>query len=1331
MSLRSLAAPSVAGALILALAVAGGAAGTMLTVDDREWTWFGHYTLVAGEPHAVEGETWTFDHGSPDPLEGWEVRVPGSENYWSFPTLAEFDQRNPSLPSTPGLTGLGYGGQQVLWLGVHEDTADALCWPGGMGIGNDFAGQRATSPIIVRNTSLPGNTMLRLPVIWERVPFGSDSLKVLVETGGTEQVAWVAPSPLELSGEHTEWLNLDPFLGSNSSFRIAFEWISYSANDEDGGYDRSFGACRFDNIALTGDGLHEFFSFDGGPRDHAADAADGGQTSAQLGGSMAAADVNGDGIDDLVVGSPYYTNGQSQEGAVFVYLMESDGSLTFHRFLEANFAGAYFGFSVAGADVDGDGYDDVVVGAPTASVAGVSDGAVFVYHGGPTGLDPSPALLLESGQDYSNFGQSVANAGDVDGDGFEDVLIGQPLWYGTLPAVGRVLLHFGSSAGLSSTPGWTLEGQSELSYLGLSLAGNLDFTGDGKADFVVGAPFESNGTNNLGRVYAFTGHVGGVVPYGDLWGFDPVGGFGYSLALSPNQGQVASIVIGNPYEGPANARGAVYSIGPYGSYRVGADEDLNTSGGLGIGLAGADVNGDGYGDIIAGSPEDDDGHGGRAIVLTSGPFGLTYGRHPTWVGGHFANPGDIRFGQTVCVLDVDSALPTVAVGMPKYASLAGRVETYRCEFPSNEGWTFSNRALPSFVGLAPTSDYSLPGGCVLSDNVLELHDDAGRHPTGQRVQLLSPIIDLPEPGTPDGIVAVNSYLDLPYADGIFYRWWMAGRTTCPSSGAEYWETYPLGGSSNSYFYNPEPECKPLDWPHETNYFPLGSCTDVVDAVRVCYEIYSSCDAFGIPPADCTGDSNVSPLLDDIQVGISGNDRRILDLRAFDDANGDGIRTFPETWVTDVRFDVEGLVGYSTTDDWIRFLGLEPGLHTVSIVPRPGWRVTAPPSGQLIVDLTGPCSNVFEIGVQPDGGPDLAVVVWTSSKWKPGYFSGAGVDVRNWGSVAEAAIVRIQVPSEVIVQSTNPPATPLGNGLFEWQVPSVAPGGEVFLDLFAALDSGVPPGTILDFAATVELVSGVDVNPADNAATTSALVVSALDPNGKSVTPEGAITEADRLTYQVDFQNVGTAAATFVIVEDDLDPDLDVSTLLLEATSHPAEISVAGRRITWRFDDIDLVPQSEDEAASHGLVRFSILPKSGSAPGTEITNSALITFDYADPIETNLVTNWIADAAEVPVEPAPVLSFHVGMPEPNPVVDGMQLAVSLPNPGDLSFQVIDTAGRRVFGRSSQLPAGSHRIAWNGKTESGLPIAQGVYFVDVKFADSEGDVKRERRRMVLVR
>jgi hypothetical protein len=157
----------------------------------------------------------------------------------------------------------------------------------------------------------------------------------------------------------------------------------------------------------------------------------------------------------------------------------------------------YFGYSVATTgDVNGDGYADVVVGAYGYNSL---TGRAYVYYGSAAGLSATPALTLTGENPGDQFGFSVATAGGVNGDGYSDVVVGLP---GSLSGTGRVYVYHGSPAGLSATPALTLTGENPNDAFGSSVATAGDVNGDGYADLVVGA----DGSNSLtGRAYVYHG----------------------------------------------------------------------------------------------------------------------------------------------------------------------------------------------------------------------------------------------------------------------------------------------------------------------------------------------------------------------------------------------------------------------------------------------------------------------------------------------------------------------------------------------------------------------------------------------------------------------------------------------------------------------------------------------------------------------------------------------------------------------------------------------------------------------------------------------------------
>ncbi len=295
-----------------------------------------------------------------------------------------------------------------------------------------------------------------------------------------------------------------------------------------------------------------------------------------------------------------------------------------------------YAVGVAG-DVNGDGYSDIIVGAPkdTRTTDGVDrEGVAYLFHGSPAGLSHSPNWTAGSGQKGANFGASVATAGDVNNDGFDDVIVGADRYNNGQSAEGMAFVYFGSAAGLSASPGWSCESDQKDAYLGVAVGTAGDVNGDGYADVVVGAKWYSNDQTNEGRAYLFYGSAAGLSDIPDwIAEIDQAGaGFGSAVATAGdvNGDGYADVIVGAPeYDGPQQDEGAVFLF--YGSAAgLSAAPDLTISGGEGgarfgaaVSLAG-DINQDGYSDVIAGAPlfDTDQTDAGAAFLFLGSAAGL-------------------------------------------------------------------------------------------------------------------------------------------------------------------------------------------------------------------------------------------------------------------------------------------------------------------------------------------------------------------------------------------------------------------------------------------------------------------------------------------------------------------------------------------------------------------------------------------------------------------------------------------------------------------------------------------------------------------------------------
>ena len=394
-------------------------------------------------------------------------------------------------------------------------------------------------------------------------------------------------------------------------------------------------------------------------------------------GVASAGDVNGDGIEDLIVGAYASDANGSFSGAAYVIFGTRDGfPATFdvasldgtNGFrISGKAADDRMGRSVSAAgDVNGDGYGDLIVGGQGSDAGGANSGAAWVVFGKASGFAADLGLASLNGTNGFQLtglaagdvlGRSVSGAGDVNGDGVDDIIVGTPVANAAGPASGVAYVVFGATspfsasfnlASLDGTNGFRIEGEDGFDALGLSVAGAGDINGDGYDDLIVGAPDAYSGGFKTGAAYVVFGKASGFASSLDPAAFTASDGFkingqghydqaGYAVSAAGdiNGDGFDDLLVGAIYNSHVlSETGAAYVVfGKASGFGTSFNlSSLNGANGFKIGGAAAgdfmgfalsaagDFNGDGFDDILVGTPAND------APGVNSGAAWILFGK---------------------------------------------------------------------------------------------------------------------------------------------------------------------------------------------------------------------------------------------------------------------------------------------------------------------------------------------------------------------------------------------------------------------------------------------------------------------------------------------------------------------------------------------------------------------------------------------------------------------------------------------------------------------------------------------------------------------------------
>ncbi len=379
--------------------------------------------------------------------------------------------------------------------------------------------------------------------------------------------------------------------------------------------------------------------------------------------ALAGSDINGDGFDDLAVGVPEEDLKQVDHAGTLNVLKGSNIGIRAkgdRNFDQRDFGGSIeaidrFGNSVAYGDFNGDGFDDIAVGAPTEDYDGKKDaGVVYIMYGSAKGVRARNTQLIsqvgkmKGKNEAGDFFGAVLVSGDFDGDGFDDLAMGTPGEdVAGKVAAGGVIVAYGSSSGIvnKGSQALTQKGKvpgkpEDLDSFGVSLAAG-DFNNDGKDDLAIGVPGEGFGAaEDAGQVVVLSGSSSGLIRRGLVLDHRTAPGdlsadtqFGYGLVAGDFTGDgVTDLATGAPGERSLTMfSGSANGLNAANATRVEQTElpsTITQGDRFGQVLAAGDFDGDGDDELAIGSQYseiDSFANAGQVVVLGTGAPGIPAG----------------------------------------------------------------------------------------------------------------------------------------------------------------------------------------------------------------------------------------------------------------------------------------------------------------------------------------------------------------------------------------------------------------------------------------------------------------------------------------------------------------------------------------------------------------------------------------------------------------------------------------------------------------------------------------------------------------------------------
>lgn len=415
-------------------------------------------------------------------------------------------------------------------------------------------------------------------------------------------------------------------------------------------------------------------------------------------------------------------------------------------------------------------------------------------------------------------------------------------------------------------------------------------------------------------------------------------------------------------------------------------------------------------------------------------------------------------------------------------------------------------------------------------------------------------------------------------------------------------------------------------------------------------------------------------------------------KVYNDLNGNCVQDVGESSISNAFVNLTPGGGSFTDPNGAFEFEVVPGSYTIQYFANPFHNTSACANG-LVQNLPGLSygMNAYnqDFPIQFTAVQDLSITLYDNG-YVPGANHNTHIYYHNNGSMAMSPTITwthdsLITPTTYSLLPTTYNAT---TRTATWNIASLASLSNGTIHITSLTDTTATLGTLAGGNVQITPTNG-DATLYNNQDTTAGAVATSFDPNDKKAYPTGTgnyhfIDPANNLLhYTVNFQNTGTYPASYVMVRDTLDANLDAFSVQVGLVSHPYTLALENDNIlVFRFYNINLADSFSNEPASHGFINYTVLTNPNLALGTRIENSASIYFDFNVPVKTNTTfhTIYLAPYASTDINMA-----CVGDPVTAQVVKGVP-----PYSYSWSSGITSNNNSATSFVTNQLPVGANTV-----------------------------------------